>query len=162
MDWVVAGAAGQVVASLGVVASVFYLGFQVRQSARATRAAMYQSINMHIGAMLAPVFQSPEAAGFLEKALADLSSLSPVERLRFTAFCSMLFRHYDAVYCHFKIGTLAPEQWGGFDAYIRVALERYPGLAAWWKDNKGIFSSDFAALIDDMLGKQAVHSPNAT
>ena len=161
MDWGAAGAAGQVIASLGVIASLFYLGRQIRQNARSTRAATYQSINMHIGAMLRPLFESAEVAGFAQKALGDLGSLSAEERLRFTAFCSMIFRHYDAVYYQFKTGMLAREQWEGFEAYIRMALARYPGLAAWWGENRAIFSSDFVTLVDGILGAQTAQDRDA-
>jgi hypothetical protein len=145
-----AAAVAQIVASLGMIVTLFYLALQIRQNTRATRAATYQSVTTHITSANALIAGSPDLAALVDKAAEGLSGLSLVERTRFDGVASGYFRHYDAVYYHFRIGALEREQWEGFERYLRLGLA-WPGVSAWWSENRAYFSSHFVSLVDGLI-----------
>jgi hypothetical protein len=92
MDWDAIGAVGEILGALAVVATLFYLSFQMKQnSASLDRANDYaQASSIHESNALftqvfSPIIQDPQMAAIYVKAL-DGEELDRVEATRFTTF----------------------------------------------------------------------------
>ena len=80
--------------AIGVVVSLVYLAQQMRQNTTSVRAASFNSMVQNSIGLLEPSFRDSEFAEFLARAERDPAALSSVERLRWDAYMTAVFRHF--------------------------------------------------------------------
>lgn len=145
------GNIGEFVSGLAVVVSLLYLAIQIRQNTRSLRASAHHSITAHIAELNRTIVEQGEVAAILEVGLKDPVALSPQDRRRFNAYNSARFRHYDNLYYQYRVGTLEPSQWHGFDSLLRTHL-RQPGIVRWWDEASAFYSDEFVAYVRALQG----------
>lgn len=136
----------QIVAALGVVASVAYFAVQLRQNTRAVRAQAYQSMMVATTTLARNLFADPEFARFFS----EVSVSGPrdeIERLRWHTLMISMLRHFDNLLYQARMGTLAPELWVGYDEVLASWL-RIPALIEWYDQHQSWFSQDLRAWVD--------------
>jgi hypothetical protein len=75
-----------VVANLGVIGGLVFVGYEVRQNTVQLRAESSRSITEAVNSMNAGVYSDPELADILLRGTVDLAVLNAVERDQFDAF----------------------------------------------------------------------------
>ncbi len=75
-----------VVANLGVIGGLVFVGYEVRQNTVQLRAESSRSITETVNALNGGVYSDPELADILLRGTRDLASLNAVERNQFDAF----------------------------------------------------------------------------
>jgi hypothetical protein len=122
----------QIIGAIAVVASLVFVGVQLRQNTKAiltqtsqTHSALYHSI-------IAGLSENGEVARIWRVGLADMDSLAPDERVRFMAFVSTLFRYYEASHVQSLRGLLDAEHWRTIEQQV-TDLAAQPGIQAWWQ-----------------------------
>ncbi len=75
MSWEAVGALSELAGAIGVIASLIYVGMQVRQNTRSMRAATYDSLVRSNGEWLGPVIQDAALAANFEVAVASWSDV---------------------------------------------------------------------------------------
>lgn len=74
------------VANLGVIGGLVFLGYEVRQNTSRMRAEASYSINEGLETLTAARYRDPVLVDILLRADDDLDSLNPVERAQFVAY----------------------------------------------------------------------------
>ena len=75
-----------IVANLGVIGGLIFVGYEVRQNTVQLRAESSRSITETVNALNGGVYSDPELAEVLLRGTEDLAALNAVERYQFDAF----------------------------------------------------------------------------
>src|SRR6266404_3032840 len=128
----------QLIASLGVIISLFYLAAQVRQNTRSSRAIVVDSLarSMHDLA-----FEMAQSDQLLKTAttLKDWKNASELERARAASFMLGYFKLFANAWFQMRKGTLDRDQWQGYDAFLRTVLIQ-PAVKPWWEMRRTFFA----------------------
>ena len=135
----------QIVAALGVIASLFYLGAQIRQNTRSQRAVVVDALTRGIADILSG--QTPEIMRSFVRVVENLESASEDDRLRALPQLFALFKLFENAWFQQRQGTLDREQWQGWDAYIRTYYHR-PGVKSWWLMRRAAFAPGFRDYLE--------------
>ena len=132
----------QLVAAVGVIASLFYLAAQIRQNTRSQRSLVVDSLTGSLIALLGPQASDPVLTRAFAAAVEDWNGATEEDRLRAAAVLFTLFKLFENAWFQQRQGTLDPEQWQGWDLYIRAYYHR-PGVQTWWSFRRGMFAVGF-------------------
>lgn len=141
----VLNATAQLVAALGVIASLFYLAAQIRQNTRSMRAIVVDALAHTMVDLLSA--QGPELTQAFANVVEDWDGASDEDRLRALPFLFATFKLFENAWFQQRQGTLDAAQWEGWDAYMRTYFHR-PGLQTWWKMRRPAFARGFRQYIE--------------
>lgn len=147
MNWNAAAAIAELIGALGVIASLIFVGLQVRQNTRSLRAATYDSLVGSNGEWLKALIGDPTLASSFEEAVADWSRVSESERPRVMYLLTQLFRQWENTFFQHRQGTLDPGLWRTW-SHIIVSYFHQPGLQEWWKLRRHAYSAEFAEFLE--------------
>ena len=74
------------VANVGVLGGLIFVGFEIRQNTSQLRADASQSITASVNELNAGIYGDPALAELVSRGEADFHALTPIERRRFEAF----------------------------------------------------------------------------
>jgi hypothetical protein len=137
----------QIVAALGVIASLFYLGIQIRQNTRSQKSIVVDSLTRSLIALLGPQAGDPEQLRAFASAAEDWHGASEADRVRCVSIFFTTFKLFENAWFQQRHGTLDREQWESWDLHIRVYYHR-PGIKAWWTDRQYLFSAGFRRYLE--------------
>ncbi len=140
----------QILGGIGVIASMIYVGIQIRNNARALRAATYQQITATLTANLDVLFQNAEACSLALRGGDDFNSLDRLEKARYRFSLMAMMRRYGNAWFQYRIGTLRSDDWQSI-AIPLDSLFSVPGNAVAWQLMKSRFPADFSSFIDDKI-----------
>jgi len=140
-------AIAQIIAALGVVASLFYLAVQIRQNTRSQRSAVVDSLTNSLIALLGPQATDPALMRSFAAAVEDWYGATGEDRLRAIAVLFAIFKLFENAWFQLRQGTLDREQWQGWDLYIHAYYHR-PGVKAWWSLRRGMFAAGFHGYVE--------------
>lgn len=137
----------QIVAAIGVIASLFYLAVQIRQNTKSQQSVVVDSLTSSLIAVLAPQASDPGLTRACAAAVEDWNGAREEDRLQAACVLLALFKLSENAWFQQRQGTLDPEQWQGWDFYMRAYYHR-PGVQTWWSLRRGIFSSGFRDYLE--------------
>lgn len=140
-------AIAQLVAAVGVIASLFYLGAQIRQNTKSQRSVVVDSLTSSLIALLGPQSYDPSLMRSFAAAVEDWQGASEEDRTRAVATLFITFKLFENAWFQQRQGTLEREQWEGWDLHMRVYYHR-PGVQVWWADRRGMFAAGFRKYIE--------------
>ena len=159
MNWDAIGAVGEVVGALAVVATLFYLVIQVRQSRQATEAntrairgnASWDAENVFAQRNLG-IAGDTDHAELVQRIYAtnaDISSFSESERIRVVADTTSTLQMVQAQYFLWMEGSLPDEIWAHRSTWARRFI-MLPIVNVVWEDLKteDFFVPGFVATIE--------------
>lgn len=141
------GNLGEFVGALGVVISLVYLAQQMQQNTTSVRAASFNSMVQNSIRLLEHAFRDSEFAAFLHKAEADPESLTPVEKVRWDAYMTAVYRHFGNLVYQYRVGALDRQMWESYERTLEDHIRQTPSWGRWFEANKHVFSS---ALVDQV------------
>ncbi len=146
MDIMELGAIGELVGGAAVVASLIYVGLQVRQSNRLEKA---ESVRASTRDFVTVAFQTD--APLLRRACIDFEGLSKDEQIRAHNHLLALFQ-LAKTELGLKKQNLAEE---GELPQVVASLVRSPGLRYWWDIvAPAAFQEEFRRFIEDSISAQ--------
>ncbi len=144
----------QILGGIGVIASMIYVGIQIRNNARALRAATYQQLSIINLQGWFSMAHNGETTDIVLRGMDDFFSLSRVEKARFRFLIMGYVGGFANAWFQLKIGTLRDNDWkaisGDMDAFFST-----PGTQAAWLLVKNRFNPEFTAFVDQILIRQA-------
>jgi hypothetical protein len=140
-------AIAQLVAALGVIASLFYLGAQIRQNTRSQRSVVVDSLTSSLIALLGPQAADRNQMRAFASAVEDWHGATEEDRVRAVSLLFTTFKLFENASFQKRQGTLDPEQWEGWDLHIRVYYHR-PGVQTRWSDRQSIFAAGFRSYLE--------------
>ena len=149
MNWDAIGASAELLAAMGVIATLLFLAIQIRTSTRVTRAATFDSILAEYRTHLR---HSVSDLGIVAKGWADISALTNEDRLTFHAFHvneGLFVENIIQQYQNGNVEFSQLEPW--LDSYS--GMIRTPGGEEWWLIQSRFFSPNLVKTMNDHVEK---------
>ena len=147
----------EVVGAIGVIASLIFVGVQVRQSAEATRAATVLQLKENWSQFNLTMLENPEIVDALDNVLDDgFENAERRSQLIVEAWWRTMLHNWSNAYYQYRIGTLDPEQWQALlrdiECEARYSRDGGPRPPLWdvWDINSYMFDDSFRTLIDSV------------
>ena len=147
----------QLIAALGVVASLFYLAAQIRQNTRSMRAIVVDSLAHSLVDLIGPQAYDPIAMRAFSTVCENWNDASEEDRARALPLMFALFKLFENAWFQQRQRTLDPQQWEGWDVYIRIYYHR-AGVKAWWTMRRQAFAVGFRNYVETSQPIQNVPS----
>ena len=152
MNWEAIGAVANVLAALGVMATLIYLAIQIRQNTKAVRSSSIENLIHSLAATAQATVKNEYIVALMLKANAEPETLSEEERVRMHFWFVMTIRRFEGVYFQRELGFVDAAVIEGFERSHMSILASKSGQA-WWANTKEIFSSGFVSYVEELLRK---------
>jgi hypothetical protein len=138
----------QSIGGIAVLASLVFVGLEIRQNSREARAQTEQHIASSWFAMSTLVAQHPAAfyAGVKSKD-GLFSDLLENDRLIFISIIFAQFKHYENIFRQFESGHIDEETWAAWSLHVLIYFHQ-PGVQSWWKMRGGAFTPSFRRFLE--------------
>lgn len=146
MNWDAIAAAAEILAAVGVIISLLYLGQQIRNQTLETRLAFANEFVNQLNLVYSDLSTNAQLSELWVKGLQDFSALSPPQRAQFSAFAGRLLRIVESVFHQYRWGRIDDTVWNGIDTSVGD-LCGYPGMKEWWSTRAHWFSDEFNSHI---------------
>jgi hypothetical protein len=134
---------GQVIGAVAVLASLLFVGLQIRQNTRSQKVVAVDSLAAAISAINVPAIASPDLGNALAKAMQDWGSATRDQRIIAHYFLFSYFKLAENGWYQQKNGVLDQDQWTGWETMLRMFYHS-PGVqAAWWPRRRYAYSQSF-------------------
>jgi hypothetical protein len=140
-------ALAQLIAAIGVIVSLFYLAAQIRQNTRSMRAMVVDSLAQSIADLIRPMAEDREVMRAFQVVVEDWREATNDDKMRALPLFFSTFKLFENAWFQQRQGTLDPEQWQGWDAYIRMYYHR-PGVQEWWQLRRAAFAPGFCKYVE--------------
>lgn len=142
------GGIGGLVAAIAVVASLIFVGMQIKASVKQASVDSYSTITSLWTAFTNAVAANEECWRVFHEGIRDYDALNEAEKSRFNFLIGMYYGIQDTVMVHEHHGV-----WKNPETYERVLEEGYrmfrmPGVQAWWQQHRGRV---FAPRVEEYL-----------
>ena len=160
MDWSIQqlGAAGEFVGAIGVVVTLVYLAYQIRQntiqleqSTLAARAAAQNASNTALRETRASLFESEEMAEIFHIGNSNPEELSDVSRLRYRLAMQNVTDVMLEIYAQTLATGFAPETWNTQGQTLVERILATSGGQWFWAAFGHNYPSDFRMEVDRIL-----------
>jgi len=147
LNWDAVGAGAELVGALGMIASLFYLGTQIRQNTKIVRTASYHALVTNLATLASDVGRDPKATDVFARGQADPSSLSDLEKKQFGLLLQNMMRNFENIFYQASEGMIDDVVWQGWESRI---LRYYwqPGVQEWWPTWRSDCHPEFRALLE--------------
>ena len=137
----------QIAGAVAFLASLIFVGLQIRQNTQSQRIVAVESLAAAIAAINVPAMQSPLVGTALARTLKDWRAASHDERVIAHYFLFCFFKLHEQAWYQYKRRVLEPGQWAGWENLIR-AYYHSPGIQeVWWPSRRDAFSPQFQAYL---------------
>ncbi len=147
---------GEFVGGFAVIASLLYLGAQIRQGNRqvlqntkSLEAWTHQAIITDMNAFRALLIGQEELGRFYPQGLEDPPELSPLAHFRFRGLMQTVFSNLELQYKSRASGLFSLDSLDRTVAGIALA----PGARAWWAQARYLHDSDFQKYVAETVAE---------
>jgi hypothetical protein len=151
-----------ILANLGVIASLIFVGVQVRQEAAATRSAtVLQLKDSWVQLNLVSATSVELADAFHSVGEQGWNGASYRDRAFLEGFYRTLFHNWSNAYYQYQNGTLDETQW---EAYLREAgwNAENPVVRQIWSEWGQVYDDSFRSLMDDLIAEVELEASLST
>ena len=146
MNWEAINAIAQLIGSLGVVVSLWYLAVQVHRSTRITKLAAQDAATTALREVTRPFAENPEVGRLWSRGLENLESLTPEEKARFFHVAFQFLKAMETIHFHYIYGLMEEQVWRGWRNLYGHYLAS-PGLIYYWQLRHDLFSDRFQQFV---------------
>ena len=150
MNWEAAGAIGEIVGALGVIATLGYLAVQTRHNTKAIKASTFQA-NTQLWQEWFLTVAGSDAPESYARGMLGSRNLDGSAFQTFWMTCRALFLNFENQYYQFRQGVLDEDSFRGYEQSLRGSTLPWPGIRAWWQLNRDGYGRDYAAYVDGMM-----------
>jgi len=149
------GSLGEFISSVGVVASLVYLSFQIRQNTHNLRASAIQEVNTDSQNLLLTL-TDPQLARVMIK-VSNNQLLDETEAYIAGNWLSAAMRGWENQYYQYQHGLLGREIYESrLNALIDKVARTEFGRQWWNESGRKIYSKKFLSLVDEVIQKETV------
>ena len=154
MDIMELGAIGELVGGVAVIASLLYVGLQVRQSTIATRVGYQRSSTNAWTTVTTPLHSDAELSELFTRALDCSESLSRDARIRVHYLLLHIVNFFvDQVHAH-QAGIIDDSMMRAWEEYIASVLAK-PGGRVWWRSARATYPERIATRLTEAIEASA-------
>lgn len=139
---------GEILGAAGVIASLIFVGWQIKANTKATRLHMHEQVTQTYMSFLNSVLLDPEAfSAGLQASDKTFSELSEGQKMFFFGTMLAFFKHFELMYAQYRQGVMDQETWEAWSEHIRMYFHQ-PGVQAWWSLRKSTFIPGFRDYLE--------------
>lgn len=140
----------QIIGVIAVLASLIFVGLQIRQNTKAIKATSHHAVTDSFNAINNIILSDPTVARRWRLALEGSKELDEDERISVDFMLLANMRIFETLYYQYTNGTLDKKL---FDAELKTLKwsVTFPGVQAWWATNPISLSAEFRAFIDGLI-----------
>lgn len=143
----------QILGGIGVIASIIYVGIQIRNNARSLRASTYQQLSVTSMQAWLSMGHNGETVDIMLRGMDDFSSLGRVEKARMRFILMSYAKGFENAWFQHKIGTLHAGDWMAATSDLHSFFST-PGSHVVWQIVKSRFNPEFVAFVDAIVERQ--------
>ena len=151
MNWEAIGAIGELLGALGVLATLIYVGVQVRQNTRMMKATIRQGLAT---ASIDTVIRYASHAAVFAK-MQQASPMpqwdSAAEEMEGEWLCTSAFRSWEGYAWQHGEGLLDDSEWTGLVEDMRFRAT-FPYYVKQWRQTRERYSTRLRAIVDPLFG----------
>jgi hypothetical protein len=136
----------QTLGSAAVVASLIFVGFQIRQNTKATRAASHHAVSEALNRINILWARNEDVTRIWLSGITNRQALTPQERWRFDSTVRAYLHVCETMYTQADLGagdfTIVTAEENGIKAVFSSE-----GVKEWWAENPFGFSPDFRDYV---------------
>jgi hypothetical protein len=152
MDLALVSVVADTAAAFGVIGSLVFVGFQVRQNNTGLHQSAVQAQMAVYTDLFSNVVDSEQMAEIWWQGLQDPANLEGTRRVRFYAYSSKFFRVYQGLHWQWRRGAI---DHGLFNSITKL-MEDFalaPGWRHMWRERRHQYDADFQQYMDAMMEK---------
>lgn len=150
----------QIIGAAAVLASLIFVGFQIRQNTKSQHVVAVDSLAAAIAAINIPAIESPALGEALAIAMQDWGAASREQRIVAHYFLFSYFKLAENAWYQQRAGALDSLQWTGWDTMMR-AYYHTPGVQqTWWPQRRSSYSPSFQAYLASTVAPDGTVSLN--
>jgi len=147
----------EIVSAFAIVLSLIFVGFQLKDNARATRSATANATVASISAWYAGNGQNEQASALLMNGIENPDSLSREQWFQFAYNMHAVLLNFQNSYYLVEEGTLDQDVRDSLTAAMS-AVKDQPGFLRVWGQRRDIFFPDFQAYVDAIIASGEIKS----
>ncbi len=148
------GALGEFVGAFAVVATLLYVGLQVRQNTKAVRGAAAHNATQSLQSWYVAIATNPQAAHVFRRGMSDPSALSEDDAFVYLMNVHSAMLGYQNVFFLGTEGTLDASLYLAMSATM-VAVVPTPGFQWYWKQRADFFTPEFRVFVEELMASGA-------
>jgi hypothetical protein len=138
----------QIVASIGVIVSLAFVGWQIRANTKDARLRMHeQTTQTYLSFLGSILVDAGTFAAGVKSEHPDFADLTEAQKAYFFPTMLGLFKHYEMMFVQYSQGVMDEETWNAWSTHIRMQFHQ-PGTQTWWNLRKGAFTPAFREYLD--------------
>ena len=150
MNWEAAGAIGEILGALLVVATLVYLSRQIRQHGIATTSGSMDAWFSDYNALVLEGFHNLENASLLQEGFTNFRGLDRPQQFQFHMWMVTHTLSLQNMYLQTRANTMHTELAEAVLTF-NASLLQLPGTNHWWEASRQIFHPDFIADMDERM-----------
>jgi len=145
----------QIIGSASVVASLIFVGLQIRQNTRSQRVVAVNSLTAAAVAINVPGMESPLFGEALSRAMTDWKSATREQRIVAHYFLFSFFKLAESAWYQHRVHVLDATQWAGWERLL-LAFYHCDGVqAGWWCHRGDVYSPEFQRYLSGTSSETA-------
>ena len=142
----------EIVGAIAVVASLIYVGIQIRDSNRVNQANARHNISEFV--LQVSMFNAAQAdrIAAIEEKISAGGELSAADKtFQWWSHMNMML-HAETYYHHFELGLMPDGHWKGYVRYVE-SYSTSPGFAEFWSEVGPAFSREFCNWMTGIVNR---------
>ena len=146
------GSLGELISGIGVLVTLIYLAFQVRESNQHSRFSAMETSRTHVAEYL-KLRADPEVSRIWLAGMDDPDQLQPHERSAFYCLMTLTVNATDIRIYHRSLTGLPETEYDRPAEEIIARLAVSPGFRRWWKQWEYSYGAETRRVINEILGE---------
>jgi hypothetical protein len=156
MNWEAIGAVAEVLALIGVIASLIYVGIQLSESSKQSRIDIYNWSQGMFSDWTLNIATDDESSRIFHEGIRDFANLKPIDQTRFRLLMGNYLGIFDNIFNHHNLGVFMDEP--GYERHMEMVgrIIAMPGVQKWYTEFNGrhTLHPAFAEYLDQLIGDQ--------
>ncbi|MBA3525949.1 MAG: hypothetical protein H0T82_03390 [Sphingomonas sp.] len=144
----------QIISAAAVIASLIFVGLQLRHAAAAIRVSSSQAHSSLYTDLVQSIIDNEDFARIWSVGINDPKALKEDEWVRFVAYASALFRLYESSRVQWLHRRLDEEHWRTIERQA-AELGQLPGLRSAWNLRGHWYSSEFRKWFEGLVPEKS-------
>ena len=141
----------QLLGILGVIASLLFVGFEIKQSRDIAIADIYQQRSSMALDIALSKYSPEQVAKAMSTVRDDPLKMTEHDARALSELLAANFIYYENVHFQYRLGMIDEEEWAASKRLISRGFEVAPCSAAWWRQTKETWRESFASEVDSLL-----------
>lgn len=150
MDWTALAAFAEILGSVAVVASLIFVGYQLRQGQSIERANAQRDLLVQANEFISILAKDEKQFDAVRNCFLDFDGAPDIDKERFNAWAFNLLHITEQAYYMHKDGFLNDASFSGFEQGM-LAIIRTRGGGQWWKLSYNLIGKDVGNYLAKRL-----------